>query len=252
MRLPVPAALIANLTSVDLAYQVSGPAKGILAGTGIPTTDTWTFTAAGAPWVDQQWGAQVILSGGVIYRLGGWTGLVVLRAALIGVIFGCLFLIARRRGLGERRAAILTLAAFTVAAVALDFGPNCSGWHSSPWSSCWSPTDGDGPSRLWVVPVLVCVWANVHGSFFLGPVVLGLAWLEDLHDQPSRGPADAGRRARQHGGGLRHPLRAACLGVCRRTFREPEVTQRITEWQPTTLRDIPGMLFFGPPLGSRC
>ena len=26
------------------------------------------------PWVDQQWGAQVILAG--VYQLGGWTGLV--------------------------------------------------------------------------------------------------------------------------------------------------------------------------------
>ena len=36
------------------------------------------------------------------------------------------------------------------------------------------------PRRLWLVPVIVAVWANMHGSFFLGPVVLGLAWLEDL------------------------------------------------------------------------
>ena len=39
------------------------------------------------------------------------------------------------------------------------------------------------PDRLWAIPVIVLVWANIHGSFFLGPLVLGLAWLEDVHDQ---------------------------------------------------------------------
>ena len=30
-----------------------------------------------------------------------------------------------------------------------------------------------------VIPILVVLWANVHGSFFLAPLILGLAWLED-------------------------------------------------------------------------
>src|SRR5436189_178024 len=38
------------------------------------------------------------------------------------------------------------------------------------------------PRLLWVVPPLVLVWANIHGSFFLAPLVLGLAWLEDLNE----------------------------------------------------------------------
>src|SRR5204863_298456 len=36
---------------------------------------------------------------------------------------------------------------------------------------------------FYLVPVVVAVWANVHGSFFLGPVVLGLAWVEDVHER---------------------------------------------------------------------
>ena len=50
----------------------------------------------GLPWVDQQWGAQVILASA--YRLAGWSGPVVLRAALVAAIFACLFAIGRRRG----------------------------------------------------------------------------------------------------------------------------------------------------------
>ncbi len=58
VALPALAAVIANLPSVDLTYHLRAGAQ-ILDGGGIPTTDTWTFTAFGAPWMDQQWGAQV-------------------------------------------------------------------------------------------------------------------------------------------------------------------------------------------------
>ena len=49
---------------------------------------------AGQPWFDQQWGAQAILS--AVFQVGGWTGLALLRAGLLGVIVGCLFIVARR------------------------------------------------------------------------------------------------------------------------------------------------------------
>ena len=133
--LPVLAALIANLPSVDLTYHLRAGAE-ILAGEGIPTVDTWTFTAAGTPWTDQQWGAQVILA--AVYQVGGWTGLVVFRAALIGVIFGCLFadrLAARARhatgGLADAWRRSSSRRWRSVCA------RNSSGWRCSRSSCCW-------------------------------------------------------------------------------------------------------------------
>ena len=72
----------------------------ILTMGAIPVVDTWTFTAAGEPWVDQQWGAQIVLA--LAERMGSWTGLVLFRAVLAAVIFGSLLTIARRRGLTPR------------------------------------------------------------------------------------------------------------------------------------------------------
>src|SRR3954451_24458191 len=120
IALPAMAAVVATLSSVDLTYQLRAGAE-ILAGRDIPTTDAWTFTAFGAPWTDQQWGAQVILAW--VYQVGSWTGLVLFRAALTGTIFGCLYLIGRRRGLVARDAALLSLVAFLVCAVALALRP---------------------------------------------------------------------------------------------------------------------------------
>ena len=104
------------------------------------------------------------------------------------------------------------------------------------------------PGRLWAVPFIVLAWANIHGSFFLGPAVLGLAWLEDIHDRVPR-PHQALVVAIVS-------VAAACvtpfgpgvwvyaLGLSTNGL----VSARITEWQPTSLHDLPGLLFFASVL----
>ncbi len=93
------------------------------------------------------------------------------------------------------------------------------------------------PLRCWAIPLIVLVWANVHGSFFLGPLVVGLTWFADVRDgapQPHR--LLRGRDSR--------PLLAACVtpfGPAVWTYAaslsvDPFVTQRISEWQRTWRR----------------
>ncbi len=244
--LPTLGALIASLQSVDLAYQLRAGAE-ILATRAVPAVDSWTFTAAGLPWTDQQWGAQVLFS--AVFQLGGWTGLVLLRAFLVAVIFGCLFEIGRRRGLGMRRAAWLTLAAFVLSAVALALRPQLIGMALFAIVLLLVADRRAHPGRLWAVPIVVLAWANVHGSFFLGPAVLGLAWLEDLHDRvdrPHRALLVAAVAAAAAG---LTPFGPAVWGYAVGLSTNPQVTRRITEWQPTSLGDVPGMLFFASGLG---
>jgi hypothetical protein len=243
--LPVLAALIANLSSVDLAYHLRAGAV-ILDGGGIPRTDSFTFTAAGLPWVDQQWGAQVMLA--AVYRLGGWTGLVILRALLVGLLFGLVFVACRLRGPDLRRAAWLTIAAFIVAAVALALRPQLFGMVLLAATLAIVASRRRRPNFVWLVPLIVLAWANIHGSFFLGPVVLGLAWLEDLHDRapnPHRLLLVAVVAA---AAALVNPFGAEIWSYAVGLSTNAQVTARITEWQPTTLRTIPGMLFFGSAL----
>jgi hypothetical protein len=241
VALPVLSALLATLQSVDLTYHIRA-GQEILTSGSVPTIDTWTFTANGQAWLDQQWGAQVVLA--LIERVAGWTGLAVARALLVGLIFGTLALILRRRGLSDRTTSLLVLAAFIVAAPALALRPQLLGMACFAIVLWLVSSRREHPHRLWAVPLLTIVWANLHGSFFLGPVVLGLAWLEDLHD------------------GVPQPHRVllvaalATLGACLTPVgpwvwvytlglsTNPEVTSRITEWQATSVRDASGVLFF--------
>ena len=245
ISLPVLASLIAKISTVDLAYQLRAGAE-ILATGRIPTTDTWTFTMAGQPWVDQQWAAQIVLR--AIESVGGWVGLAAFRAVLVGAIFGGTCLIAVRRGLDVRTGAILSLLAFVVAAPALALRPQLLGMLCFVGVLLLVVDRREHPQRLWLAPVIVAIWANIHGSFFLGPLVLGFAWLEDVHDRlpgATRTLAVAGVAAL-----------AACLTpsgplvwlYAAGLTSNASVTARVTEWQPTSIRDVPGLLFFASAL----
>ena len=239
--LPVLAAFLAGLSAVDLAYHVR--AGGEFLDTGrIPSTDTWTFTAPGAGWLNQQWGAQAALA--IVYRLLGWSGLALLRAGLVGLTFGFLFLACRARGLDRRRAAWLTLAAFVVSAVALALRPQLFGMALAALTLWLVAGRREHPRRVWLLPVLVAVWANVHGSFFLGPVIMGLAWLEDVHDRVTPRHRMLALAVLSAGAALLNPWLAGVWGYALGLSTNAFVTNRITEWQPTTLRTIPGILFF--------
>ena len=240
--LPALGAVIANLPSVDLTYHLRAGAS-MLAGGGLPTTDTWTFTVYGAPWTDQQWGAQVILA--AVFQLGSWTGLVLFRAALTGLIFGCLYLIGRRRGLIARDAALLSLAAFVVSAVALGLRPQLIGMALFAVVLVLVTDRRAHPGRLWAIPFIVLAWANIHGSFFLGPAVLGLAWLEDLHDRVPRPHLALVVALASVAAACVTPFGPAVWVYALGLSTNGLVSARITEWQPTSLHDVPGLLFFG-------
>jgi hypothetical protein len=247
VALPVLAALLAPMSSVDLTYHLRAGGE-ILATRSVPAVDAWTFTAAGQPWVDQQWGAQVVLA--LAERLGGWTGLALLRAVLTGIIFASLIAIGRRHGLAPRNAALLTLAAFLVAAPALALRPQLFGMACFAVVLWLVDARQRYPRGLWLVPAIVLVWANLHGSFFLGPAVLGLAWLQDRHDRVTFSNRTFLVALLSAAAGCLTPFGPAVWVYAVGLSVNPEVTARITEWQPTSVRDLPGILFFASALGA--
>jgi hypothetical protein len=243
--LPVFAALLANLSSVDLAYHLRAGAMTLDSGS-IPTRDTFTFTASGASWVNQQWGAQVLLA--VTYRLAGWTGLVLLRAVLVGLLFGLLFLAFRWGGLNRRSAAWLAIGAFVVCAVALGLRPQLFGMVLFALALALVAGRRRYPAALWLVVPVVLVWANLHGSFFLGPLVTGLAGLQDRHDGVPRASRTLFVAVAAAIAACIGPFGPAVWAYAAGLSTNALITSRITEWQPTSLRSIPGILFFGSAL----
>ncbi|MDQ2966269.1 MAG: hypothetical protein M3R57_10520, partial [Chloroflexota bacterium] len=245
VALPVLASLLVSLPSVDLAYHLRAGALTLDTGL-IPASDTFTFTAYGEPWLNQQWGAQVALA--AVYRVAGWAGLAILRAAFVGALAGLVYLACRSHGVNRRVAAWLTLAAFILSSVALGLRPQLFGLVFFALTLLLLAERRERPRLLWLVPLVVVAWANAHGSFFLGPVLVGLAWLEDVHD-------GSGGASRTFLVGLVaavatlvNPFGPGVWLYATGLTTNPLVTERITEWQPTTLRSVPGLAFLASAL----
>ncbi len=245
VALPVLAALLANLPSVDLAYHLRAGALFLDTGR-VPAVDTFTFTAAGQPWLNQQWGAQALLA--ATYRIGGWTGLVVLRAVLTGLFAGLVFVACRRQGIDRRRAAWLTLAAFSLAAVAMGLRPQLLGVVLFAVVLLLVVERRRHPRLLWLVPLLAIAWANLHGSFFLAPALLGLAWLADLHDRHPRARLTLLAAVAAAAVTLVNPWGPSVWLYAAGLTTNAQLASRLTEWQPTTLRSVPGIAFFASAL----
>jgi hypothetical protein len=136
----------------------------------VPTTDPFSFTAAGRAWVTHEWLAEAVMY--AAYRAGGWSGLILLFAAALATLYA---LIARyiTRFLGMAGAA-LALAMMSVGLLpSLLARPHLL---ALPLLAAWTimlldaGAAGRRPALPWAM--LMLVWANAHGSFVLG---LGLA-----------------------------------------------------------------------------
>ena len=240
IALPALVALLVPLPAVDLAYHVRA-GDAIMASGALPTADTWTFAVWGTPWVDQQWLAQVKLAAG--YAIGGWELLAVLRAGLVALFMGFLVATARERGAGPRMAAILALAAFALAAPALALRPQLFGIVLFAVLLWLIAVRARSPRLYLLAPVVVALWANVHGSFVLGPALLGYAWLSDV---AAKRPARlslwilvAGTLAT-----LVNPYLAGAWVYAVGIGANPAIAGQVSEWQRTSPFAMPGLLFY--------
>lgn len=183
--LPAFAALLARMRAIDLAYHVRLGELSLSTGE-VVRTDPFTFTRGGLGWLNQQWAAQVVY--GLAHRLLGWAGVAITHAAAIGSGFWFLYRSCLRAGALPRASALLTLAGFLVGGASLAARPQSLAiplftgtWLLLARRDRWT----------WLVPIVAVIWANVHGSFVLAPVLTAFALGDDLVErrQPGHGLA---------------------------------------------------------------
>ena len=244
VALPTIAALAARLRTSDLAYQIR--AGEVMARThSILRTDTFSFTRAGRPWLNQQWGGELLF--GIEFRAGGWLAMVVARAALIGLVSFFVYRGCRARGAEARPAAWLTLAAVIIATTAggsFALRPQLIAAALFALTLFLIADRQRHPARLWAIAVLVAAWSNVHGSFLLGPVLLGIAWVEDRHEHRPQARRTLLIALVSLGATLLNPFGIRVWSYAVDLSTNPTLTKFISEWQPPTIRDSEGLAFF--------
>ena len=141
----------------------------VMVETGRPLLhDVFSYTRDGAAWINHSWLSQLILYG--LHQLAGYTGLSLWVVGLSVLSMGLLFF--QMGGPAGWRALLLILAAAASAPV---WSPRPQltslavmallGWLIQRWRA--------GNLRcLWVLPLMFCLWSNLHGGFSLGFLLL--------------------------------------------------------------------------------
>ena len=132
-------------------------------------TDTFSYTRAGQPWVNAFWISEIIFY--LLYRLGGFFSLTVLVALTGAVTF--YFLFRRMEGNKFVNAFVIILATVTAAPI----------WSPRPQIFSFlilALLDGwllnqiqkNNKASLWILVLVFALWANIHGGWIWGFLLL--------------------------------------------------------------------------------
>ena len=241
IAVPTAVATSIPLSAVDLAYQIRAGIFMLDAGQ-ILREDVFTSSAIGLPWLNQQWGAQIVLGG--LFEIEGWFALAVLRVASVALVMGMLYASCRNAGASRRWSAGLTLAGGIMLAGgffvrAQLFGVLC--FAATQWLLS---RRGRHPLGVWWALPIVVLWANTHGSFFLAPVLFAIAWAEDRGRgrRPDRRLLVAGLATIPLA--LLNPFGVGVWRYVVDITTDPGIRTGVIEWRPPTVETVAGAIFF--------
>ena len=159
----------------DVSWHIAA-GRWILEHGGVPTTDPFSFTMAGKPWVAFEWGAEVIYA--TAYNLASFAGLAATVTAAMMALFAILFVHLRRKA-GPIALLVTFASTYLVLQPFVMARPHVLAW---PFLAAWSAVllscrDRSRPPPL-ALAGLMLVWANVHGSYFAGFIVAAAVALD--------------------------------------------------------------------------
>jgi hypothetical protein len=164
------------LQDSDLFWQIE-VGRWILDHRAVPDADMFSFTKPGAPWMSSSWLAQVIVA---LAMKAGWAGPVIMASLAIAAAFA-LFAAYLERFASALLTAALTLAAFILTHPHLLVRPHVLALPLlvACFVGLIDAADRKAAPSWWLLVVLA-LWANLHGGFVLGLLLIGPVGLEAL------------------------------------------------------------------------
>jgi len=132
--------------------------------------DFFSWTKAGQPFVAFEWLSEVIYAG--VYQLAGLAGVAIFAGLLLALTYALVTRFLLRRGVDP----LLAYLTGTVAAILGGVH-----WLARPHLVTFLAVvlllfllERERPAKLWIYGLLFAVWANLHGGFSFGLVLVGI------------------------------------------------------------------------------
>ncbi|MGB7132790.1 MAG: hypothetical protein WBD59_18405, partial [Candidatus Sulfotelmatobacter sp.] len=169
----------------------------ILSSHRIPHFDPFSSSMNGRPWFAWEWLYDVLVGG--LASLGGLNGVVVLTSSIIALTFWLAFCRLVGHGTNVLLALILVLLATSASMIHFFARPHVVSWLLTfVWFSILDSSEGNYVAagvkseacgnkdsiqvNLWLLPLTMLLWVNLHGGFLLGFVLLAIYWASALWD----------------------------------------------------------------------
>lgn len=152
----------------------------------IPRVDSFSSVMHGKPWFAWEWLYDVIV--GFLESVYGLNGPVWLTAIVIAAVFSWMFRLVVSRGADLIAALVFVLLAISASMIHFLVRPHVLSWlFTLIWFWILDSTEQDSfggrdihQRKLWLLPLLMLLWVNVHGGFLLGFALLTIYGLGAL------------------------------------------------------------------------
>ncbi len=148
----------------------------------IPRSDSFSASMAGQPWFAWEWLYDLLV--GLFDRAAGLNGVVAFTALVIALTFSGTYLLLLRRGTNLLVALVLVLFAASAAMIHFFARPHVLSWlftviwfYLLDYSEIQQPAEKKRDWPLWLLPLSMVLWVNIHGGFLLGLALLAIYWL---------------------------------------------------------------------------
>ena len=155
--------------------------EDILATRHWPTTDAYSFTAPGQPWMAAEWLGDVLFAW--VERIGGLRALDMLLIVMSAAIILALYAFCTIRS-GNSKASFAATAILTVLSLSVfNFRPQMLGFLFLVLTLIALERFRQGrPRSLWFLPPLFVIWVNAHGSWMIGLFTIFVYWVSGLKE----------------------------------------------------------------------
>jgi hypothetical protein len=155
--------------------------QNILATHRWPTTDPFSYTAAGDPWMAYEWLGDVLFS--AVERLGGLLGLQILLFVVASAVMLSLYAYTTLRSGNSKAGFVCSGVLCSLAFASFNLRPQMIGYLGLVLTLIALELFRKGKERaVWFLPLLFLLWVNIHGSFIVGIGVFVVFLLAGLWD----------------------------------------------------------------------